>query len=173
MQALYGILAMALVALLSLTAMQATRSTDNRILVNEVATQASGVGIDVLEAIGSLPFDSKTDTTKVFVFPAVTSADQLTAEADFGGCIAFVDCEDIDDFDGLTFTRDFDGLDFSVTVAVRYVNEVSPDQYTGTQTYAKEVRLLISNPYVYFTNPSNPLTVEMRRVFSYQRVTSV
>lgn len=173
MQALYGILAMSLVALLSLTVMQASRSTENRIIVNEVATQATGAGVDVLEAIGRLPFDSKTDTMKVFTFPTVTGPNELTAEADFGGCVSFATCEDIDDFHGLTFVRTLDGFDFTVDVSVRYVVETSPDQYSGTQTFAKEVRLEITNPYIYFGSPSNPLTIELRRVFSYQRVTSV
>jgi len=171
MQALYGLLAMALVAILSLTVMRATRSTDNSILVNEMATQASGVGVDVLEAIGRLPFDSKTDTTKVFTFPTVTSADELTGEGSFGGCASFADCEDIDDFDGLTVTRTLDDFEYDVEIQVRYVSEDSPDVYSGGNTFAKEVRVQITNPYIFFGDPSNPLTIEMRRVFTYQRAT--
>jgi hypothetical protein len=173
MQALYGILAMALVALLSLTVMQAKRGTDNRILVNEMATQASGVGVDILEAISRFPFDSKTDTLKVFTFPAVTSAAELTADADFGGATSFADAEDIDDFDGVTLVRTLDGFDYSVAVEVRYVVETTPDQYSGAQTFAKSVRLQITNPHIFFGDRSNPLTIEMRRVFTYQKATSV
>ena len=173
MQALYGLLAMSLVALLSLTAMQAMRGTDNRIMVNEMATQATGVGVDVLEAIGQLPFDSKTDTTKVFTFPTVTLPEQLTSAADFGGAADFASSEDIDDFDGLTFTRTLDGFAYTVSVEGSYVVETSPSQYSGSQTYAKAVRLLITNPHIFFGDPSNPLTIEMRRVFTYQRATSV
>ena len=164
---------MSLVALLSLTVMQAKRGTDNRILVNEIATQASGAGVDILEAISRFPFDSKTDTLKVFTFPTVTSASELTAEADFGGATSFADAEDIDDFDGVTLIRLLDGFTYSVGVEVRYVMEAAPDQYSGTQTFAKEVRLQVTNPYIFFGDASNPLTIEMRRVFTYQRATSV
>ena len=78
-----------------------------------------------------------------------------------------------DDFDGLTFTRTLDGFAYTVSVEVSYVVETSPSQYSGSQTYAKAVRLLITNPHIFFGDPSNPLTIEMRRVFTYQRATSV
>lgn len=173
MQALYGILAMAIVAILSLTVMRASRSTEHSMVLNEVTTQASGVGVDVLEAIGRLPFDSKTDTLKVTKIPAVESADELTGPGSFGGCASFSDCEDIDDFDGLTTTRALDGFEYDVEIDVRYVVEASPGTYSGVNTFAKEVRVLITNPYIHFGDPSNPLTVEMRRVFTYQRTTDV
>ena len=172
MQALYGILAMAVVAILSLTVMRASRSTDTSIRMNEITTQMSGVGVDVLEAIGREPFDSETDTTKVSTFPAVTSPAQLTDEGSFGGCASFSACEDVDDFDDLTFTRQLDGFSYVIEIQVRYVDEDQPDVYAGTQTYAKEVRALITNQHVYLGNPSNLLTVEMRRVITYDKVTS-
>jgi hypothetical protein len=170
---MYGILAMAIVAILSLTVMRASRSTDQSIVLNEMATQASGVGVDVLEAIGRLPFDSETDTTKVTTIPAVESADELTGEGSFGGCTSFADCEDIDDFDGLTTTRTLDGFDYEVEIDVRYVEEDTPDTYSATNTFAKQVRVLITNPHIYFGDPSNLLTIEMRRVFTYQRSTDI
>jgi hypothetical protein len=174
MQALYGILAMTLIALLSLTVMRAQRATETRIFVNEVATQVTGVGVDILEAIGRMPFDEKTDTTKVFTFPAVTNPNQLTPQgsSEWGNKASFAACDDIDDFHGLTVVRNFDGFNYTVTITVRYVNLDTPEIAPGGQTYAKEVLLNISNPSLYVGSPDNPITVPVRRVFTYQRATS-
>lgn len=172
MQVFYAIIAIFLLALLSLTVMRSTQRLDSRIYVNEVVTQASGVATGIIETIGRKPFDSKTDTTKVSTFPAVTSTNQLTSEANFGGCTNFSLCEDIDDFNGLVITRLLNGFEFTATITIKYVSPVDPDYYTGTQTFAKEVLVEITSPYLYVGSRSNPITVPFRRIFSYQKATS-
>jgi len=173
MQVFYSLIAILLVALLSMTVQRTAHRLNSQIYINEVVTQASGVGTATLEAIALRPFDSKTDTMKVATIPAVTSAAQLTPEAEFGGCIIFNTCEDIDDFSGMTITREYDGFEFTVVITVRYVDALNPDVYTSSQTYAKEVLVEITNPYIYVGSSSNPITVPFRRIFSYQKVTSI
>ncbi len=173
MQALYGILAMSLVSLLSLTAVQSKRKTDTRMVINEAATHATAVGVDILEAAGGLAFDAQTDTLRVFNFPAVSDADELTSEIDFGGATMLSDALDLDDLDGVTIDRTLGEFRYTVTLDVRYVDEYAPDVYTGYQTFAKELRLEIENEHLFVGNRSNPLTIEMSRVFTYQQITSL
>jgi len=106
MQTFYSLIAIALVGLLALSLHRATKGLQQRMVVNEVATQLSGVAVEILERIGQEPFDSKTDTTKVFKFPAVTDPGQLTNAAAFGGCMDFNACEDIDESAWVTITLD-------------------------------------------------------------------
>ncbi len=173
MQVFYALIAILLLALLSLTVQRTTQRLDARMHVNEVVTQASGVATSIVEAVGVRPFDSKTDTTKVTAFPAVTSENQLTAAVNFGGCTSFLLCEDIDDFDGLVITRNRDGFEFTATITVSYVNPDNPALASGSNTYAKEVLVEITNPFLFVGSRSNLITVPFRRVFTYQKTTSI
>jgi len=160
---------MALVALLSFTVSQSQRGSQRRMAFNEVSTQASGVAVDVIEYISRMPFDVNTDTSKVFVWPPVTTANGLTAEGDFGGCGNFIACESVEQFDGVSFTRKRDGFQFNVSIDVRYVDEDNPTLATGYQTFAKEVTVNVANPHM--TIGGNPVTLQMRRVITYDKVT--
>ncbi len=172
MQVFYALIAMLLLALLSLTLQRGTHSAERRQIVNEMTTQLVGVGIDVVEHIGRQPFDSQTDSNKVATVPPVTNANQLTPKGSFGGCTDYNSCEDVDDFDGLAITRIVDGLQFDVQIEVNYVDELTPDNQPGYNTFAKEVRLTISSPYLYITK-STPVSVQIARVIAYDRTTKV
>lgn len=170
MQVLYGLLAMAIVAILSLTVASSSRRSEQRMAVSEVSTQASGVAIDVIEAISRMPFDAKTDTAKVAVWPPVTSAAGLTAEGNFGGCASFSACESVEEFHGLTFNRERDGFEYVVSIAVRYVDEDDPATYSASQTFAKQVTVTVASPHLSIA--SAPATLQMRRVLTYDKVTN-
>ena len=164
---------MGIVALLSMTVQRATHSIDSRKYVNEVVTRASGVATTTLEVIALRPFDEKTDTTKVTSFPAVTSAYQLTPEGSFGGCTSFNLCEDLDDYDGMVLTRTYEGVPYTLTITVIYVDPLNPDVYSATQTFAKEVLVEVENPYIKVGATGTPLKVPFRRVFGYDKATSI
>ena len=176
MQVIYAFIAMLLVALLSLTLQRGIHSTERRQIVNEVSTQLVGVGIDVLEYIGRHPFDYAVDTSRVDLdaiddFPYVTNASQLTPPGSFGGCTNYYTCQHIDDFEGVTITRNVDGFDYVVDIFVRYVDENSPDTPSAVPTFAKEVRVEISSTHLYISSPAYPLTVLIARVFTYEQPT--
>jgi len=173
MQVFYSLLAMMLVAVLSMTVQRSSHRMDSRMYVNEVVTQASGVATATLEAISLRPFDEKTDTTKVSTFPAVKSRYELTQEGSFGGCVDFNLCEDIDDFDGMVVDRVYDGFHYRVSITVRYVDPLSPSIYTGAQTFAKEVLIEVENPYLQVGDTGTPLKVPFRRIFSYDKATHI
>jgi len=139
--------------------MRTTRKTADRIVFNEMTTQASGVAVDALEAIGRRPFDAVT---------TVESPDDLTDPGEFGGCDLFELCADVDDFDGLTFRRTVEGFEYEVEVDVWYVDPDSPGSDTPTgPSYAKQVRVRVTNPHIFVGDPSNPLEIEMHRTYTY------
>ena len=180
MHLLYALLAMLLVALFSLNMQRGIHATEQQMIVNEVATQLTGVGVDVLEHIERTPFDENTDESKQvpLEYPVITGTGQLTPDggAQWGGCTSLAlsdpSCDDIDDFDGVSVDVDVDGLVYTVEVAVQYVSPATTPATlapSGAQTYAKEVTLTISNPYLLLGG--TPLQVELKRVFTYNRHT--
>ena len=125
----------------------------------------------MIEYISRMPFDVNTDTSKVHVWPPVTTANGLTAENNFGGCASFSTCESIEEFDGVSFNRERDGFRFGVSINVRYVDEDDPTIVTGSQTFAKEVTVSVTNPHM--SLGGNPVTLQMRRVITYDKVTDI
>lgn len=169
MQTLYSLAAMALAMLLAINLYRGVTGTQQSMIVNEVATQLSGVGVDVLEHIGSFPFDSAVDTAKVATFPPITSVTDLTDDANFGnGCVQVENCEDIDDFDGKTIYRIENQMPYTIQVSVQYVEETDPSTASAVQTFAKEVTVSITNPNLTIGSLNTPFVVEMKRVFTYQ-----
>ncbi len=174
---IYAMLAMLLVMFFSLNLMRAAQSTQQRQIINETGTQLTGVAADVFEYLASRAYDAATDTARVHVYPPVTTPLALTIEdgAGWGGCTPYASmynpgaCLDLDDYDGATMTRDYEGLEYDVEITVRYVQRNNPDQPSATQTYAKEVHLEITNPHLLLGD--NPVTAEMTRVYTYDEPT--
>jgi hypothetical protein len=174
---IYAILAILLLMFLGLNMTRGQLRTQDKMVVNEVATELSGVAYSVLDFIGRRPFDERTDESKItppIVYPVITSTSQLTPAANFGGCTSMalvaVQCDDVDDYHLLTGSTTVGGLTYSYAISVRYVNPANPSQAAGSQTYAKEVSVTVQNPYL--TMNGAPLPVVMRRVFSYNRHTT-
>ena len=184
-QTLYGLIAVALSMILSLNLLRTTTGAEQRMVLNEVATHVTGIGENLMEHIGNQAFDDNTHEGKAIpqppVFPLVTSPTMLTAEGAFGNTGDGVDCDhttpdfydadcdDIDDFHGMTLTREIEGVSYTATIAVRYVLVDTPDVYSGgVQTYAKEVVITVTSPYLLLGG--TPLEVVLARVFSYKRI---
>jgi len=177
MHLIYAVLAIMMVGLFSLNMHRSMHQSQNRMVVNEVVTELTGAGYDILELIGRLPFDENTDESKQspLEYPVINFTSELTPAAQFGGCtaVALEDpaCDDIDDFHGIpTFTITVDGLEYEADVAVQYVDPVNPDTPAGGNSYAKEVELTITNPYLLVGG--QPIQVNVRRVFTYNRHTT-
>lgn len=167
---MYALLAMAIIALIAFTVSTSTRRSDQRMTFNEVSTQASGVAVDVIEHISRLPFDVATDTSKVSVWPPVSSPAALTPAANFGGCVSYNTCESIEEFHGFAFPVVRDNFRYDVSVDVAYVDEDNPSVYSANQTYAKQVTVSVASPHMNIGN--GPLTLQMRRVITYDKVTN-
>lgn len=176
MHMIYAVLAIMLVGLFSLNMHRSMHQSQNRMVVNEVVTELTGAGYDVLEFIGRLPFDENTDESKKdpLEYPVINGPNQLTPVGNFGGCAALAlvpdDCDDIDDFHNVPdVTIDVDGLEYDVEVAVRYVDPLNPETASAGNSLAKEVALTITNTYLLVGG--DPLQVNVKRIFTYNRHT--
>lgn len=173
MHLIYAVVAIMLVGLFSMEMSRSIRHAETKMVLNEVLTQLSGAGYDVLEFAGQFPFDENTDESKQtpLQYPVITSVGELTALADFGGCVGLVftdpTCDDLDDLDDLQVVVDVDGFEYTVTIDVRYVNANNPDQVYVGKSFAKELALTITNPYLLVGG--QPLQVTVSRVFTYNR----
>ncbi len=170
-QVLYAVIAMVMTSLLAFNVQRGALNAQQRVISNEVLTQFSGVGEEILEDIGSLPFDERTDVTRNPT--RLASASELKAPAYFGGnCnpdANYADCKDIDDFDGKSRTLEREDLVYYVAIEVRYVDEDDPTIARQSQTFAKEVVLHITSPHILDSQSSEPLSIVIARVFTYQR----
>ena len=176
MHLIYAVLAIMLVGLYSMNMHRSMHQTQNKMVVNEVLTQLTGAGYDVVDYIGRRPFDENTDESKQspLSYPVITGTGFLTPKGSFGGCASLTlsdpACDDIDDFDGLAITVALGGFDYAVEVDVNYVDPNNPSNPATGNSYAKEVAVTISNPYVVVGG--QPLEVRVTQVYTYNRHTS-
>lgn len=173
-QIVYSVLAVLLVVLFALTMQRGRLGTQQRMLVNEVSTQATALADAVLGLAVSLPFDEHSDETKrprPLSWPVVPDVDALTPASLFGGCTALQveapTCDDVDDFHGLTASITSGGVPYEYAVAVRYVEEDDPEEGAASNTFAKEVRVDVWTPHLGVGG--GPLVVRARRLATYQR----
>lgn len=181
-QLIYSILALVLIMFLSMNMQRGVSRTQQEQGVNEVGTQLTGVGTEVLERIGRTHFDQFTyDNSGPDDKPYCGRVWNGRETIDFhipgtNVCPDFETCGYIEGFDGLTVppvTRaDFE---FNVTVdSVRYVNPADYDDIFSTQTFAKRVWVTVENPYLYLgDDPSNTFSLTVDRVFTYGCVTDI
>ncbi len=176
MQTSLSLLSLLLVMLLSLQSFQIITRTERQIYLNELETQLTGVGVQVIERIGTSLFDISTDGGI-----EVTSLDSLAASIDFGGLCDYEltagsPCKAIEQFHGKDIIIDRMGLIYNVGIDISYVRVdtliVGSDSTftmtpTSTKRWAKQVSVNISNPNVWVTDPTNPLVVNMGRIYSY------
>jgi len=173
-QTLYGVIALALVSMLALNLQRGTTNTQQRQIVNEVATQVIGVAGEVFDHIArdSVFFDKYVFDTR-FLFPTcgrTTSPAGFTPKAAFVPAASYATGRYIEGFDSLQVTIDRDDIAYVVGIAVDYVDPVTLAP-SATPTFAKEVTLTISSPLLFLKTPDSPVEVTMRRVLEYDRVT--
>ncbi|MFO8099470.1 MAG: hypothetical protein R6T83_07605 [Salinibacter sp.] len=174
-QTIYGIIALALVSMLALSMHQGTTNTQQRHVLNEVATQVTGVGVEVFEHIGrgGVAFDKFVVDTQT-TFPTcgrTTTADVFTPEDSFAPAESYATSTYIEGFDGMTEVAiDRDDIPFEVDIEVAYVDPVTLAP-SAVPTFAKEVTLTISSPFLFIKTPQTPVEVQMQRVFEYDTVT--
>lgn len=175
MHLIYAVMSIMLVGIFSTNMFRSIHQSELRMITNEVLTELTGAGYDVLEFIGRRAFDENTDESKIdpLVYPVITTVGQLTSIAGFGGCDSFTlappGCDDIDDFDGVTADVTLGAFVYEVEVDVRYVVPTTAAP-SASPTYAKEVTLTLTNPYVLIG--ADPLQVTVSRVFTYGRHTT-
>jgi len=169
MQTTLSLLALLLVMFLSVQSFQIVNRTERQIVLNEISTQLTGVGVEVIERVGTSLFDQKTAGGVI-----ISSIDSLTASSDFGPGLpaceyessSAIRCTAIEQFDGLNLTINREGVEYDVSIGVSFYDNTS-NSTTTNRTFAKQVEVTISNPNLYITTPDNLLQVNMARIYSY------
>lgn len=173
-QTLFALLAIMILGLFSMQANRSVFGTEQKMILNEVATQATGVGIEILEEIGSKGYDEAIPPGMVLPEAQI---DLLATTFCAGACGCDpnvpedVACDFINAFDGKTATRVRDDLTYTVTITVNYVEDADPSVISADPTFSKRVDLSITNPLLYVGGPDNPLTFTMSRVYTHPAVT--
>ncbi|MDX1419531.1 MAG: hypothetical protein R3181_06140 [Rubricoccaceae bacterium] len=167
-QFIYLVVAVLVVMIVGMQMNRGAETTLQRQTLNEVATQLTGVGTEVLEMVGSTHFDRYTFANQGNRpwCGRTTSADSFST--------AYVPSRRyIEGFVDLDTTLTRSDLDFRVVVdTVEYVSTVDYTTPSATPTFAKRVTVTAENPYLYLgDDPSNTFTLSMDRVFTYGCVT--
>ncbi len=181
-QLIYSILALLLIMLLSMTMQRGIGRDQQEQTLNEVGTQLTGVGTEVLELIGTQYFDRFTfdnRNTRPYCGRVADNGEEQDrfsrpSSTNFGACANPDACAYIEGFDGLTFTRTQGDFEFEVEVlSIEYVD---PDDFTRTVTsdstsFAKKVTIEVTNPYLYIgddpNEPASQFSLTLERVFTY------
>ena len=167
MQSFLSIFALVLTTLLAVMLYSwVGRVTDHGYYVDTVQ-EIRAINIDFFDYLATLPFDARTvnENDSTFVTPSL--ATELTSPGAFGGgCTPFVNCVDLDDYHGKTIQRSTSWFDLETRIEVVYVSINDPKVAPGTQTFAKEVRLFSTSPYLTEVSP-NLTEVRMSRVYTY------
>lgn len=178
-QTLYGLVALSIVAMVTLSLLRQTTATHQRQAFAETTMQVTGLATEVFDHMEQMYFD-RAIAQSIDTPPTcghVTRPEALTPASAFIPCTGnspaarYAACSYLEGFDGLTnvpFERG--GFDFEVDIDVAYVDPAT-HQPSATPTFAKAVTLSITHPHMYMgRDRSSPLTVEMRRVIYYDRV---
>jgi hypothetical protein len=192
-QLIYSILALLIVMVVSMNTQRSVMGTAEDQAFNEVTTQMTGVGTEVLERIGRTHFDwynwqygvgtSTLGTSAAAVEERRTrlcgrlndvETDSLAAPGAFTACGSYANCPYIEGFhDMADFVLTRGDFEFTVdSIRVEYVDPVNITTTSGTPTFAKHVSVTIEYPGIYFNeDPTNTLKLDLDRVFIYGCVT--
>jgi len=102
--------------------------------------------------------------------PPVTPS-QLTAPGALGpaGGETYPNFNDLDDFNNLSLvdSTSLPSVQFTISAQVVYVNPNNPSQVSGSQTFAKRLRVTVTSPFL--VNPANnqPTQVQLEQVYAY------
>ena len=138
-QTMMGLLALMTAMLLSLNVNRSALNAKVQVIDSEMETIAGGVALEVLDYVGTKPFDAATDGE------GVEQASELTT-LPFSTGQSYTQADDIDDFHQIqTHTLPEFEFDFEIDVAVEYVDENDPDLTASSQTFAKKVTVTVNN----------------------------
>lgn len=183
-QLLYSVAALAIVMVFSLAFRGNMIASNQKVFLNEIGTQLTGVAYDVLDDIGrkDLAFDRNTNEsllTPPINYPLINGCSENTSPGSInwgcsncGGCTdAFYDgCQDIDDFHGFSGADTVRGILYEFDISVQYVSETDPDDNAVGVTCHKEVTVDVVAPW--FPVGNDTLRTSLSRVFTYDRITS-
>ena len=149
-----SLLALMIAMLLSLNVNRASLSVKVQVIDNEMETIAGGIALEVLDYVGTKPFDAAT------VGGEVEDPNDLTAPP-FSTGMTYTEANDIDDFHQIqTHTLLEFEFDFEIDIIVVYVDENTPEVTASSQTFAKKVTVTVNNDFL-----QSP--VQLSQVYTY------
>ena len=149
-----GLLGLMIAMLLSLNVQRVSLSAKIQVIDNEMETIASGVALEVLDYVGSKPFDAAT------ALGEVEDESELTT-LPFSTGMSYEEADDIDDFHQIeTHSLPEFEFDFDIDITIEYVDENDPEVIATSQTFAKKVTVTINNGYL-----KSP--VQLSQVYTY------
>ena len=180
-QLIYSILALLMIMFLSMNTQRNIGRDQQEQTVNEIGTQLTGVGTEVLELIGSRYFDAYTYANRnTQPYCGRVADDQLTLfssetrpAADpgntHGDCTDYTACNYIEGFQGIDTTLTRGEFDYRVEILdVEYVDPLNFFSSSAASTFAKKVSVRVTNPFLYIgDDPTNTFSLDVERVFTY------
>jgi hypothetical protein len=146
MQQLLIIGALIILGSLVLTFNRSTQNVNANNYFNIALIDATASAQSLIEGIQTKAFDERT------VSASVSSASELTANGTLGpdtGETVTTQFDDVDDYKNYTEVDTFQQFgEFSLTVAVNYVQKYSPETVSGTPTFLKKVDVTVTNPFL-------------------------
>ena len=132
--------------MLILNVHEGTAARMTTMYTNEATSQATSLAESMLSEILCKSFDEET------FGGSITTADELTAVASLGpdaGESLNTQFDDVDDYDGYTFTDTLSIIgNFEIEVDVYYVPVLDPETVSSVRTFCKKVDIFINNTYL-------------------------
>ena len=184
-QTTLSLLALSLAMLLSISQLQWSLQTKNRIIDDEMEVMASGVARRIIEFAASRSFDERTTPERWNEWGEPISVLDFNPSFNFGNypdCdlenpwISNSRCDDIDDlhmdstsWQTVSFSSNGDTLFFEANVQVYYVADNNLEQrlYGYDRSMNKEISVRVRSPFHTLQHRNNIGLVNLRRVFSY------
>ncbi len=155
-QTLLALVALMIAMQLSLLQQRSVLNARLDMVDSEFETIATGAGLDILDYVGTHPFDQAT------ISKTVTDPSEF-AELPFPTGGEYEEAVDIDDFNQIAsyvYNTDFPNVPYNIMMEVRYVEEDDFSQVATEQTFAKEVIVTLTNEHL-----EQPVTLS--RVYTY------
>jgi hypothetical protein len=169
-QTLYSLIAIMMLAVLTLTFNKALHSNDTRMILTEVSSQVTPVAMDILDYIGTLRYDASVEDIGLVQPSNLQDPIQGSTLCDPNN--GYQGCADVmNELHGKTITRTVHGLTYNILVEFEYLDPINPDQVSPDPSFHKRATLTITSPELMQANTNTPLEIKIKRRFSYPRVT--
>lgn len=124
----------------------------------EIEHTAASVAQQFIEEAKSKAFDETVVSSGI---PANLMPGVFTPANALGpGSDVYPNFDDVDDYNGFNETLTVDGLDFTASIQVVYVQDSDLETTAGTQTFFKKMTVTVSSSWL-------PGSVTLKQVFSY------
>lgn len=134
--------------LLSYVVLSFTDAYNNEItasLISENIITGSGIGQSILDEVKLKAFDENTINNVVYAASELTSPASLGTDSESSSSLF----DDIDDYNNYANTITTSRLgNFGISVAVYYIQAMSPGIVSTVKTFTKQIDVIITNPEI-------------------------